>query len=334
MTPANLVSYSAQVAALVLFCAAVPRVLGLRSPGLQYLFWRALLAVCLLLPIVEPWQTHEMAFVPAPAAFASSAVPGSTIPAMSDGMPSFAAFARETVVDELSILTTNTRRAYLDALLAFADDTGLASTPAFSARRHLFHRVMLLSKEGTMSSSRIAVAACVLVAALGSGAWGAVHAFPLSRTVIVSGAQDQNLPGDPTIGQQTRTTPGQLPPPPPASVDAQGTEPPMPADFKAALDRLKPVRLGKNVAPPPATTKSVKAAYPEEARAAHVQGEVLLETIIDADGKVAAVRVIRSVPGLDEAATDAAKRWVLTPALLNGTPTPVLMTMVMNFTLK
>jgi TonB family protein len=97
---------------------------------------------------------------------------------------------------------------------------------------------------------------------------------------------------------------------------------------------LKPVRLGKNVAPPPAAKKSVKAAYPEEARAARIQGEVLLETIIDAEGKVAAVRVTRSVPGLDEAAVDAAWRWEFTPALLNGRPTPVLMTMVMNFALK
>jgi TonB family protein len=87
--------------------------------------------------------------------------------------------ARETVVDELSILATNARRTYLDTLLAFADDTGLASSPAFSARRHLFHRIMLLSKEGEMSSVRVAVGSCVLVLALTASAWGAVEAFPL-----------------------------------------------------------------------------------------------------------------------------------------------------------
>jgi TonB family protein len=87
--------------------------------------------------------------------------------------------ARETVVDELSILSTNARRAYLDTLLAFADDTGLSSSPAFSARRHLFHRVMLLSREEGMSSIRIAAASCVLAVAIGAGSWGAVSAFPL-----------------------------------------------------------------------------------------------------------------------------------------------------------
>jgi TonB family protein len=87
--------------------------------------------------------------------------------------------ARETVVDELSIRSTNARRAYLDTLLAFADDAGLRSTPAFSARRHLFHRVMLLSKEGTMSSTRVAVASCLLAVALAASTWKAVSAFPL-----------------------------------------------------------------------------------------------------------------------------------------------------------
>ncbi len=102
--------------------------------------------------------------------------------------------ARETVVDELSILVTNARRAYLDALLTFADDTGFASSPAFSARRHLFHRVMLLSKERDMSSIRVAVGSSVLVIALGAGTWGAAQAFPLQSGASV---QQRTPPRDP-----------------------------------------------------------------------------------------------------------------------------------------
>lgn len=108
----------------------------------------------------------------------------------------------------------------------------------------------------------------------------------------------------------------------------------MPADFKAVLDRLKPIHLGKDVHPPPATTKSVRAVYPDDARALGIQGDVELESIVDVDGKVAAVRVLRSVPGLDSAAIDAAKQWEFAPALLNGTPTPVVITMVMTFRIK
>jgi len=163
-----------------------------------------------------------------------------------------------------------------------------------------------------MSRIRIAAGSCVLVIALGAGAWGATYAFPLTTVTV-------------------RVEEAAPPAPPP---NAQADEPPMPAEFKATLERLHPIRLGKGVPSPTQTTKSVRAEYPSDARAAGIQGTVQLETIIDADGKVATVRVVHSIPGLDEAAIEAAKQWEFTPPLLNGVPTPVLVTMVMNFTLK
>ena len=87
----------------------------------------------------------------------------------------------------------------------------------------------------------------------------------------------------------------------------------MPPEFAAALERLKPVRVGKNVKPPTQATKTVKAEYPPDAKAAGLQGDVQLETIVDTYGKVAAVRVVHSIPGLDDAAVQAAKRWEFTP---------------------
>ena len=66
MTPVNFVAYAAQVTIVVLACAGLPRVLGLRAPGPQYAFWRLVLAVCLLLPILQPWQPGVMVFVPRP----------------------------------------------------------------------------------------------------------------------------------------------------------------------------------------------------------------------------------------------------------------------------
>jgi len=98
--------------------------------------------------------------------------------------------ARETVVDELSILATNSRRAYMDTLLAFADDCGPLPASAFSRRRHLFHRIMLLSREGSMSAARVTFASLVLAIALAGSAVGAVAAFPLIQP-----------PRDPVPGQ-------------------------------------------------------------------------------------------------------------------------------------
>ena len=50
-------------------------------------------------------------------------------------------------------------------------------------------------------------------------------------------------------------------------------------------------------------------------------------------GQVTEVRVLRSVPLLDEAAIEAVKQWIYTPTLLNGVPVPVIMTVTVNFTL-
>ena len=46
------------------------------------------------------------------------------------------------------------------------------------------------------------------------------------------------------------------------------------------------------------------------------------------------VKVLRSVPLLDEAAITAVKQWEYTPTLLNGVPVPVIMTVTVNFTLQ
>jgi TonB family protein len=92
--------------------------------------------------------------------------------------------AREELVDELTVLATNRRRAYMEALLAFADETPLAPAAAFARRRHLFRRMVLLSKEGVMSSKRIAFSAVVMAIVMAAGSWYAVGAFPLTRALV------------------------------------------------------------------------------------------------------------------------------------------------------
>jgi protein TonB len=84
----------------------------------------------------------------------------------------------------------------------------------------------------------------------------------------------------------------------------------------------------------PRKIKDVKPAYPPIAEAARVQGIVILEATIGADGRVTDARVIRSIPLLDAAALDAVRQWEFTPTLLNGDPTPIVMTVTVNFTLN
>jgi TonB family protein len=104
-------------------------------------------------------------------------------------------------------------------------------------------------------------------------------------------------------------------------------------EFAAAVERLKPLRVGGEIKPP-SRVKNVNAVYPPDALASRVQGVVILELIVDATGHVSDVAVLRSIPMLDEAALEAVKQWEYTPTLLNGAPVPVLMTVTVNFTLR
>jgi protein TonB len=77
---------------------------------------------------------------------------------------------------------------------------------------------------------------------------------------------------------------------------------------------------------PPAKIVDVKPIYPAVAEQARVQGVVICEVLIGPDGKVADVRILRSIPLLDQAAVDAVRQWAFTPTLPNGSAVPVIMT--------
>jgi TonB family protein len=104
------------------------------------------------------------------------------------------------------------------------------------------------------------------------------------------------------------------------------------ADAAAAREKaLKAaVRVGGRIKPP-TKIKDVKPVYPAIAQSAHVVGVVTIEATIGPDGKVIDAKVVRSVPLLDQAALDAVRQWEYTPALLNGQPVPVVVTVTINF---
>ena len=66
-----------------------------------------------------------------------------------------------------------------------------------------------------------------------------------------------------------------------------------------------------------------------------IQGEVLLECVVKADGTVGEQKIVKSLhPDLDQAALDAAAQWVFEPGTRDGKPANVLVTIAMAFTLK
>jgi protein TonB len=93
------------------------------------------------------------------------------------------------------------------------------------------------------------------------------------------------------------------------------------------------VRVGGNIKPP-VKTKNVVPTYPPNARAARIQGAVILDVTIGTDGKVKDVKVLRSVKGLDDAAVQAARGWEYKPTIIDGHPVQVITTVPMVFTLE
>jgi TonB family protein len=94
-----------------------------------------------------------------------------------------------------------------------------------------------------------------------------------------------------------------------------------------------PYRVGGDVKAPVVISR-VEPVYPAEARAARISGIVIVEAIIDRNGGVRDVKVLKPLPfGLDQAAADAVKQWTFQPATLDGKPVEVFFNLTVNFML-
>ena len=79
----NLLFWSAQIILLVLAAGFLPRLFQIRQPRVLLLYWRALLAVSLLLPFVQPWhQARRISMIVASADFETVPLPSASSPAI------------------------------------------------------------------------------------------------------------------------------------------------------------------------------------------------------------------------------------------------------------
>jgi protein TonB len=74
--------------------------------------------------------------------------------------------------------------------------------------------------------------------------------------------------------------------------------------------------------------------YPPLARAARVQGDVVLSAIIDTNGQITNLQLVSGHPMLVPAAIAAVRQWRYKPYLLNGQPVEVETTITVIFTLS
>ena len=96
----------------------------------------------------------------------------------------------------------------------------------------------------------------------------------------------------------------------------------------------QPVKPGGAVSAPTVVSE-VKAEYPPQALVDRVEGDVTLEAVVEADGSVGDVRLLKSVhPMLDESAVAALKQWKFKPGMREGKPVRVAVEVEMTFRLR
>jgi|HubBroStandDraft_4_1064222.scaffolds.fasta_scaffold08178_5 protein TonB len=78
----------------------------------------------------------------------------------------------------------------------------------------------------------------------------------------------------------------------------------------------------------------IEPPYPTLARAARVQGDVVLSAVIDSNGHITNLLLVSGHPMLVPAAIAAVKQWRYKPYLLNGQPVEVETTITVIFTLS
>jgi TonB family protein len=83
----------------------------------------------------------------------------------------------------------------------------------------------------------------------------------------------------------------------------------------------------------PTRLKYVAPVYPKAALDKGVQGAVTLAATVGEDGKVRNVKVLKSIPLLDQAAIDALKQWEYAPGTRNGAAFAVEITVTITFSM-
>ncbi|MGA2984553.1 MAG: M56 family metallopeptidase [Terriglobia bacterium] len=213
--------------------------------------------------------------------------------------------SREQVVDRQVVELTGARQPYLYALVEIAAGPGAVRglvAPAFLNECQLAERIRTLIKEDFMSKRRIAVTvACVAVLTLVAGL-AIIRKFPLKA------------------GSVPASAPNPMQTPLSAFSAANGGTPPD-VVFNVGNGVSEPVPIYKPDPP-----------YTKEARAAKVEGTVVLWIVVGVDGTVTDAKVVKATDqGLTENAVDTVKTWKFKPAMKDGKAVPCKVMVEVSF---
>jgi len=272
--------------------------------------------------------------------------------------------SREILCDDLAAAAVDGKKKYAHSLLRLASLFTLGSRPITHHAIGIFDANNLERRIMNLTHNRLelrglrrtaTIAACVTIGL-------AVCASALAMRLDVQKPLSP-LPALPAVPAQPAlpairplpTAPMAIAPPPasPAPIASHAalkpTEPspeiaalePMPlpptpepqAEAQPAPQPDKPLRIQAGVISGNILNK-VAPIYPDEARAGHISGSVVLHAIIGKDGNIKQLAVISGPQELQDSALNAVRQWTYRPYLLNGNPTEVDTTITVNYHLN
>jgi len=155
----------------------------------------------------------------------------------------------------------------------------------------------------------------LLLAAMGAVA---LSARPASEPKTPAAQSVKAAPGDPLGGDATVEIITKAPDTPRPEGKPGSVSEPVDMSFSR-------IRVTKQPAPPP---------YPPEAKAARIQGTVVVVITIDEEGRVASTKAISGPEELHECAVTYAKAWTFKPATVKGKAVPARFKLTMPFKLR
>jgi protein TonB len=116
--------------------------------------------------------------------------------------------------------------------------------------------------------------------------------------------------------------------------DSHGTDPIPGPPVTATPESNEPIHVGGAVKAPEILSR-VEPRYTDIARHSGTEGVVVLQAVIDEDGRVTNLSVIKGLPmGLEQAAVDAVRQWRFKAATLQGRPVKVYYNLTVRFSIQ
>ena len=102
----------------------------------------------------------------------------------------------------------------------------------------------------------------------------------------------------------------------------------------ASAQTKGPVNLPEDADPPVPNEENAQPEYPESARTTGQEAKVVLKIVVESDGKVGRIQVLKGEEPFVSAALAVVRTWTYEPATLEGTPITVFKIVNITFSLR